>query len=172
MYRFFLIFALFVSNQLIGQTKNYLVHVHNSFNGKNQLIISAHDTLFFNQEITCELSENATIEYEIRGAPIILGKASYTEFEADNEKIISYYHNLVFNEVSPDYTVIHYAIESESGVAKTVTFYYYETYFSGSLPDTLMLSDGYYNLSIISNNAVLKSIPIFIQANTIIQLSN
>jgi hypothetical protein len=172
MYRILCIIALFVSSHLYGQTINYLVQINQSFNGKNEFIISANDTLFFKEEIITELSTNGAIDYEIRGAPIILGKARYSEFIADKEKLISYYHNFVLQEVSPDYTVIHYEIESESGEEKTVTFYYYETYFSGTLPDKLMLSTGYYNTTILSNGLTIKSIPILIFNNSIIKLSN
>lgn len=172
MKRIFIILTIFLFSNLFGQSSDFLLQIRNEYNGTNQLMISTSDSILLKEKISVDLMLDTIIEYEVRGAPIILGKSSYSEFIVNKEKLMSYYHNLVLNDVSPDYTIIYYEIETEMGDEIAVTFYYFETYQSGTLPDRISLSSGYYNLSIISNGHALKSIPIIMNNNTIIQLLN
>ena len=172
MYKIFFILTFLIVNNLCGQTNNYLVQIRNQFNGKNEFIISANDTILFKEEITIELSTDSTIEYEIRGPSTILGKCSYSDFIDNKEKLISHYHNMVLYNFSPDDMIIHYEIESYMGKEKSVLFFYYKTAQSDYLPDTLFLLDGTYTLAILSNGIALKNFSFLIQNKRIIKLSN
>jgi len=167
----FFLSIFFVSN-LFGQSTTFLLQVRNEFNGTNQLLLSNGDSIFIREKVIIDLSVDTLIEYEIRGAPIYVGKISYSDFSGDKEKWINHFHNLVLGSVSPDYEIIYYEIESDLGKGQNVHFYYYETRFSGFLPDKLTLSNGYYNLSILSNGTAIKSVPILIQNMSIVPLSN
>jgi hypothetical protein len=168
----FLIVTIILFSNLFGQTTHFLVQVRDEFIGTNHLMISDKDSVFVKEKITVDLSNDTLIEYEVRGAPIVLGRSSYEDFIQNKDSLINYYHNWILSSISPDYTILNYEIESENGVAKSVVFYYYETSMSGLLPDKLMLTDGYYNLSLFSNGKALKSLPILINNKVVIQLNN
>ena len=162
----------FLLSNLNAQTAEFLLQVRNEFNGTNNLIISNDDSTFIRDEVVVDLSHDTLFEYEFKSAPICVGKISFSDFSINKDKWIKHFHNVVLGSFSPDYEIIHYEIESDRGEGKSVNFYYYETSWSGFLPDSIILSNGFYYLSVLSNGNAIISIPVLIQNNTIIQLSN
>ena len=172
MKRILFFLSLFLVSNLVGQSTKFLLQLRNDWNGTNYLMLSNNDSIFLKEKVTFVLSEDSLVEYQIRGAPIYVGKISFSYFSSNKDKWINHFHQEVLSSVSPDYEIIHYEIESELGHGKNVIFYYYETSLSGYLPEQLQLSNGYYNISVLSNGNAIKSVPILIQNNIIIPLSN
>jgi hypothetical protein len=160
-----LILLLVAFNNLsYAQKNNYKIIIKDNF-----LVIDKSNNIKPN-EISFYLDEETKIEFELKSFPRILGKIKQEEFEANPEKTISKFLSKARYYQSPD-SDVYFEFNSYNGIFESeVVFYTYRTHLYGSLPVRCSYDDGYFNLTIYSNDIAIINQNILIKNKQIIKI--
>ncbi len=161
---FFVAFLFFVKITF-AQKHNYKISLESNF-----FIIEPIDTINPN-DISFYLESDDNNEFELKAAPVVLGKCLYEDFLTNQEKFIAYFQNKVYEAGFLDSSVI-YEVDQFNGLQSKVIFYYYQTNVWGSIPIRCSYESGIFNLVIYSNHIAVLSLPIQIKDNKIILINN
>ena len=153
------------SNLTYAQKNNYKISIKDNF-----LVIDKSNNIK-PSEIGFYLDEDTKIDFDLKSFPTILGKTKQEEFEANTEKTIKKFLSKARKYVSLDADV-YFEFSSYSGIFEPeVVFYTYNTHIGGSLPVRCSYDDGYFNLTIYSNDIAILKQNILIKNNQIIKIN-
>lgn len=163
LFRLILLLVAF-NNLSYAQKNNYKIIIKDNF-----LVIDKSNNIKPN-EISFYLDEETKIEFELKSFPRILGKIKQEEFEANPEKTISKFSSKAHYYQSPD-SDVYFEFNSYNGIFESeVVFYTYDTHIGGSLPVRCSYDDGYFNLTIYTNDIAIINQNILIKNKQIIKI--
>lgn len=159
-----LLLLLAFSNLSNAQKNNYKIVIEDNF-----LVIDESDTIKPN-EIGIYLEKETKIDFDLKSFPRVLGKCKQEQFLENPKETINKIILNAQSSVSEDNSV-YFEFNNYAGIIDSeVIFYTYDRHIHGSLPVRCSYEDGYYNLTIYSNDVAVFNQQILIKNNTIIKI--